>query len=259
MSTPARALAEPVPAGFRSALTRLGAAQKSPKGAPAYSLYVNRPLGRRLAALAYALGVTPNSITYLSAGATFLGIVALAALPITWWTGLVVALLLVVGYALDAADGQLARLRGGGSISGEWLDHMVDAGKSSALHIAVLITLARHLDLAPQWLLVPMCFAVISAVHFFGMILVEQLHREHQAKNGLPVPPREPGARARTLLKLPTDYGVLCVSFLLLGAPLVFFGVYTLLAVASAGYLALIVIKWHRELLALDPSPRRLP
>src|SRR4051812_37448862 len=152
MSTPARALAEPVPAGFRSALTRLGAAQKSPKGAPAYSLYVNRPLGRRLAALAYALGVTPNSIPSLSAGATFLGIVALAALPIAWWTGLVVALLLVVGYALDAADGQLARLRGGGSISGEWLGHTGGAGKAPALHIPLLVNPARAPGPPPPWL-----------------------------------------------------------------------------------------------------------
>ena len=57
--------------------------------------------------------------------------------------------LLVVGYAFDAADGQLARLRGGGIIAGEWLDHMVDAIKVASLHLAVLVGLYRF-DAVPD-------------------------------------------------------------------------------------------------------------
>ncbi|HET9648801.1 MAG TPA: CDP-alcohol phosphatidyltransferase family protein [Microlunatus sp.] len=241
------------PAGFRAALERLRSAQKSSKGAPAYSLYVNRPLGRIFAAAAFQLGLTPNQVTVISAGFTFAGIAVLALAPLSWWIGLVVGSLLVLGYALDSADGQLARLRGGGSSTGEWLDHMIDSGKIVCLHLAVLIMLARRVDLPTGWLfVVPMIFAAVSTVHFFGMILVEQLGREHRAKLGLPTPPKQVASRGKTLAKIPTDYGVLCLAFLLLGAPMIFLGVYSVLALGSAGYLLLILRKWYGDVAALD-------
>ena len=52
---------------YGEALRDLQAAQKSSKGAPAYSRFVNRPLGRRFAAAAYRLGATPNVVTAVSA------------------------------------------------------------------------------------------------------------------------------------------------------------------------------------------------
>ncbi len=243
--------------GFAAALERLRSAQKSSKGAPAYSLYVNRPLGRIFAAAAYQIGLTPNQVTFISAGFTFAGIAVLALAPIAWWLGIVVGVLLVVGYALDSADGQLARLRGGGSSTGEWLDHMIDSAKIVCLHLAVLIMLARRVELPSNLLLlVPMIFAVVSTVHFFGMILVEQLARENRAKLGLPTPPKEGASRLKTLAKIPTDYGVLCLAFLLLGAPMIFLGVYSLLALGSAGYLVLILRKWYGDVAALDASAK---
>jgi phosphatidylglycerophosphate synthase len=239
--------------GFGAALTRLRSAQKSSKGAPAYSLYVNRPLGRIFAAAAFQLGLTPNQVTFISAGFTFAGIAVLGLAPLGWWLGLVIGPLLVIGYALDSADGQLARLRGGGSRTGEWLDHMIDSAKIVCLHLAVLIMLARQVELPSAWLLgVPMIFAVVSTVHFFGMILVEQLGREHRAMHGLPTPPKEPASRIKTLAKIPTDYGVLCLAFLLLGAPMAFLGAYSVLALGSAGYLLLILRKWYGDVAALD-------
>ena len=71
----------------------------------------------------------------------------------------------------------MARLRGGGSLLGEWLDHMIDSVKVAALHLAVLINLYRNFDLDPAWLLVPIVFAIASSVHFFGMILTDLLGR----------------------------------------------------------------------------------
>jgi phosphatidylglycerophosphate synthase len=59
----------------------------------------------------------------------------LATAPATWFVGLI-TVVLVLGYALDAADGQLARLRGGGSSLGEWLDHMIDSAKVVGPHLA---------------------------------------------------------------------------------------------------------------------------
>jgi phosphatidylglycerophosphate synthase len=159
----------------------------------------------------------------------------------------------VLGYALDSADGQLARLRGGGSLLGEWLDHMIDSAKVSSLHLAVLVSFFRHNSLGSRtWLLVPLGFTVVSAVHFFGMILVDQLVRIARARTGAPPPPRVPASPVRTLLKIPTDYGVLCLIFLLLGAPVVFFGAYSVLALGSAGYLVLVLRKWRGDVAALD-------
>ena len=60
-------------------------------------------------------------------------------------TGVVVSLLLILGYALDSADGQLARLLGGGTPEGEWLDHVIDSAKLATIHLAVLVSLYRAL------------------------------------------------------------------------------------------------------------------
>ena len=128
---------------------RLRHAQKSAKGAPPYSLFVNRPLGRVLAAAAYQMGLTPNQVTYISAAMHLRRPLVLALAPATWPVGLLVTVMLVLGYALDSADGQLARLRGGGSLLGEWLDHMIDSVKVAALHLAVLVSLYRNFDLDP--------------------------------------------------------------------------------------------------------------
>ncbi|GAB2590309.1 CDP-alcohol phosphatidyltransferase family protein [Microlunatus antarcticus] len=238
--------------GFRDAMTRLRGAQKSARGGPPYSIFVNRPMGRVLAALAFRAGLTPNQVTALSAVATFVGVGLLAAAPASYVTGVAVCLLLVLGYALDSADGQLARLRGGGSLQGEWLDHTVDSLKVVVVHLAVLVTFYLHLDLAIGWLLVPLAFAVASSVHFFGMILVDLLGRATRAELALAAPLKTAPGASTALLKLPTDYGVFCLATVLLGAHTLFLGVYTLLAAATVGYTLLVVAKWRRDVIALD-------
>ncbi len=256
MSTPARTSEATAPGdavpphGYREVRQRLAAAQKSSKGAPAYSRFVNRPLGRSIAAAAYLLGRTPNQVTAVSAALSFAAIAVIALARPTVPVGLVVAVLLVAGYAFDAADGQLARLRGGGSPAGEWLDHMVDAAKISSLHLAVLISAYRFMDLADGWLLVPLGFCIVNAVAFFGMILNDLLRQRHAAATGVPVQRGESSA-LRSLLVIPTDYGFLCVAFALLGVRTLFFGVYTLFFVAYAGFLLLAVVKWFRDMDAL--------
>ena len=52
-----------MPSEYRAAMGRLKAAQKTNYGAPLYSRLVNRPAGRRLAALAYSLHLSPNQVT----------------------------------------------------------------------------------------------------------------------------------------------------------------------------------------------------
>ncbi|MDD9205983.1 CDP-alcohol phosphatidyltransferase family protein [Georgenia sp. 10Sc9-8] len=223
------------------------AAQKSNRGAPLYSRVVNRPLGRVFAAAAYRLGLTPNRVTMISAAFTFAGIAALATWSPSWTMAVATCLLLVVGYALDSADGQVARLRGGGSAAGEWLDHIFDAMKLATFHLAIAVSLYRFADLTSDLLLlVPLAFSAVSCVMFFAFILTDKL----RAPRG-PALASEDSDRPsilRSVLAAPTDYGFLCVVPLLLPVTVLFLAVYGVLLLGSAGYLTLALGKWYRDM-----------
>jgi len=193
--------------------------------------------------------MTPNQVTYISAAFTFSGILLIALAPSSWTVGGLVALALVVGYALDAADGQLARLRGGGTAAGEWLDHMIDAIKVASIHLAVLIAFYRFFQLPnPLWLLIPIIFTIAATVHFFGMVLVDLLTRVHRLQTGRPASNDGPASATKSLMKLPVDYGVLCVFFVLFGWRAAFLVGYLLLAVATVLYTFLVARRWHRQI-----------
>jgi hypothetical protein len=68
----------------------------------------------------------------------------------------------------------------------------------------------------------------------------------------------DPGGRSwiRSLLVIPMDYGVLCLSFISYGVLPVFLTVYTLIFAATAGFLVLASVKWFRELSAFQPMSR---
>lgn len=240
---------------FADTYRRLASTQKGhARGAPGYSVYVNRRIGRVLAAAAFRWGWTPNGATAFSALHTFVGIGLLIALPTQWWSGVLIAVLLVLGYAWDSADGQLARLRGGGSLSGEWLDHFVDALKIASLHLAVLLALWLHTPYRDTaWLLVPLVFSIVGVVTFFGMLLNDLLKgkagvRSTHARGG--------GTFARSMLLIPTDFGLLCLVFLLWGWTTGFLWVYAALALANAAFLALAAVKWFTEMRQLDQDSR---
>jgi phosphatidylglycerophosphate synthase len=249
----APAAADPRAESYADVVRRLASAQKkAARGAPAYSIRVNRPAGRLLAAWAYRAGLTPNQVTAISAAFTFTGIALVALVEPAAWLGIAVWLLLAVGYAFDSADGQVARLRGGGSLSGEWLDHVVDCIKISSLHLAVLVSMFRWPATdSDAWLLVPIVYAIVAAASFFAMILNDQLKRVHQV-SGATAPDAGRSTLLRSLLVIPTDYGFLCIVFALLGAPVVFLAVYALMMLANAGHLALASVKWFRDMGALD-------
>ena len=238
---------------YRQAVEQLSVAQKPGRGAPPYSRWINRRLGRYIAAGAHLAGRTPNQVTMISAAFSLAAIVIVALVRPQWWTGVLVAALLVLGYAFDAADGQLARLRGGGSAAGEWLDHVVDATKICLLHSAVLISFFRFSDLPHAMLLVPLGYEAVSSVFFFTFILVEKLrkaagrqaHRGNEAGSGL----------LQTALAAPTDYGLLCLVFVFLGWTPVFATLYTLMFAAHGLVLLVTLARWWRELSAGgDPS-----
>ncbi|HEX3785468.1 MAG TPA: CDP-alcohol phosphatidyltransferase family protein [Pseudonocardiaceae bacterium] len=192
-------------------------------------------------------------MTVISALCTGVGIALIAVLRPSIVEGVGICLALVVGYALDAADGQLARLRGGGSPAGEWLDHVIDCAKIASLHLAVLIAAFRFFALPTGWLLVPLGYSAVATVMFFAMTLNDQLRRNYRP-NGRQTPPVATVARPsalRSLLVIPTDYGLFCLVFLLWGLRDVYAVIYGLLFLANAGFLALALRKWFGDMRAL--------
>ncbi|WP_436981154.1 CDP-alcohol phosphatidyltransferase family protein [Streptomyces sp. enrichment culture] len=232
---------------FTAALRELRTAQKTSKGVSLYSRHINRPLGRVLAAAAFRAGLTPNRVTLLSALVSYAALAAVALLPPSWGLAAGVYAGLVLGFALDSADGQLARLRRESSAVGEWLDHVVDAAKITALHAVVLISFYRHFDLPHDgWLLLPLLFQLAAVVIFFGGLLREKLKPAPKPAPGTPAPP--PPSRVRAVALLPVDYGVLCALFLLLGSQTAFRLGYLALCAAYVLFCAAFLTKWFREL-----------
>lgn len=234
-------------------IARMAAAQKSNRNAPGYSRWVNRPIGRVFGAVAFKAGLTPNAVTGVSALFTFSAIAGIALLPPTPASGLACALGLVIGYALDSADGQLARLRGGGSPAGEWLDHVVDCFKVTTFHLAIAIMWFLRWTPGPLPIgsvLVPLAFSVESGVWFFTIILTDLLLRARGVRADFRADGEERSSWLTSLLALPADYGLLCVLIALIGWPVVFVPVYAALAAANIVLLALQMGRWYRRVAA---------
>ena len=242
------------------ALIRTSGVQKTAKGAPAYSRFINRKLGRYLAAGAYVLRMTPNQVTFVSAIFSYAAIATIALVRPSGWMAAGVTVGLVLGYALDSADGQLARLRGGGSVAGEWLDHMVDCAKIASLHLAVLVSFYRFFHLArPESLFLPGAFEIVAIVFFFGTILTDQLRRAQIPAGQPAAAPDHHAPLWRSLLVLPTDYGLMCLVFATVAFPRVFMTLYGLLFLGTFVFLIAVSVKWYREISAFGRRPDAAP
>ncbi|WP_103062129.1 CDP-alcohol phosphatidyltransferase family protein [Actinomyces qiguomingii] len=231
---------------IRDNIRSLASAQKAKAGAPLYSRLINRPVGRVLAAIAHRLGMTPDQVTAVSACCTYAGVFLLALWRPSVLACVTTSLLLMFGYALDSADGQLARLRHGGSKAGEWLDHVADVIKLSTIHGAIAIGLFRFAELpTPTLLLVPLAFGAVQNIHFFSYILTYQL----RYAGGTPLAKNEGRAGVlKSVLSVPTDYGLLCLVLALRFAPTAFLWVYGIMLAGYAGYVILALPKWYLEL-----------
>lgn len=237
---------------FTQALAELSGAQKPRRGVSLYSRFINRPLGRLLAAACFSLRLSPNSVTLASALVTAAGLSVLVTGPPSVWRAIIVMLLLVLGFALDSADGQVSRLTGRGSPAGEWLDHVVDAGKMVAVHGSVLVTLYLYVHVDPFALLLPLAFQLVAIVTFAGGLLVDLIKRTVPTERA--DTPRTPSI-VRALVLLPADYGILALSFVLVGWPTAYLIVYLLLFAANLVIAILLLIKWFRELQGLRRQP----
>ncbi len=225
------------PTGFRDTLAALGAAQKPGHGVPAYTRWVNRRFARYFAAAAVKFGVTPNGVTAISSALSLVGILALIFLEPSFWTALLVAVFFALGYAMDSADGQVARVTGASSPAGEWLDHVVDSIRTPAQHLAILVGFIRFQDHWPVhgWALwwLPMAFAVLTVGHFMSQILAEQLRTKRKTAS----PPA--GGTMRSFINLHMDAGTFCWIFIFWGWGWGFIVVYGLLFLANFATTAL--------------------
>ncbi len=234
----------------------LAHAQKSNRNAQAYSRWINRPLGRLIAATAYRIGLTPDQISLVSAALSLAGILLIATLTPSWRTGIVVACLLAAGYATDSADGQVARLRGGGTLAGEWLDHVIDAVKVTSLHLAVTVMWVRHLEGWPLWsALIPLLFTLQATVFYFAIIVTDLLERGAGVKKAATPPAGERAPVLTSLLGIPVDYGVLCLVMVLLGWYPVWRLAYTALAVLGTALLLMQLVRWFLRIRRADAMP----
>lgn len=237
---------------YRDAVSQLSAAQKSAYGAPAYSRFINRPVGRRIAAAAYVLRLTPNGVTAISATLSAIGIAVVAFGPISVVTGVIAALLFALGYAFDSADGQLARLTKTGGPAGEWLDHVVDMAKTVLFHGAILFSLILHTGaVAPGVAALVIGFTTVNVVAFFAWLLVDLLRRSTLEPSAPPDRPSNNAPLLRSLLRLPSDYGVLCWLLVLWGTGL-FWWLYGLLFLANLLILLAALPVWFRQAKAVS-------
>lgn len=203
------------------ALDALSSAQKPAVGVPAYLRWINRPLGGRVAVEAAVIGATPNQLTAISAALGAAGVLVIA-LGADAWSPVLGALLLLAGYVFDSADGQLSRIRRTGGPAGEWLDHVVDGVRSPLVHVAVAVHLFRVG--ASLWLVVAaVLFSVLVSAWFLSQLLAEKLLPRRR-----PSGDETPGL-ADALIRQPQDPSTTYAVVALLGIPLLFAALYTLL------------------------------
>lgn len=238
---------EGVAARVRAALAALDAAQKPGAGVPAYTRWVNRRGARLVAAVGAVAGWTPTMVTAASAVLSAAGMCLLLLLPPATWSGLPVAVALAAGYLLDSADGQLARLTGTSSRTGEWVDHVVDAFRSPAIHLTTAVAVLVHRPDSPWLAGVALVYAWVTSGQFLSQILAEAFVRRAGR-------PQTRGGDLRSWVLAPTDPGVLCWSFVLWGLPSAFSLTYTLLAVVAVLHSAASLRRRHRDLRALDAA-----
>lgn len=239
---------------YDSILAELRFAQKPGHGVPAYTRWVNRGLARGVAARCATWGWSANLVSAVSAVVSFAALLLLLLLPPHPTTGFLVAVLLATGYLLDSADGQVARVTGTGSMAGEWLDHVIDAARTPAIHLGVAAGFVHMYGPgAWQWS-IPLLYCVVSASHFMSQILAEQLLRPTRIKFPQPEDrrsgqqPISGRSTARSFVMLHTDTGIICWMFIAWGFPPLFLMLYVLMFAANTVTATISLVRKFRSL-----------
>ncbi|WP_018255024.1 CDP-alcohol phosphatidyltransferase family protein [Salinispora mooreana] len=131
------------------------------RGGGLFSEAVSQWIGAAFASGAHRFGLRPTtlSITNLVLGLITSVAVATLAEPVAagrvpaWLVGLVALVGWQVAYALDCADGQLARVTGQGSAAGARVDVLCDVAAQIALVAALSVTAVAQSPSIPAWLI----------------------------------------------------------------------------------------------------------
>lgn len=188
------------------------------RGGGLFSEAISQRLGARFAVAAERLGLAPTALTLanLVLGlATSIAVVALAE-PVAddrvpaWLVGLIALVGWQVAYALDCADGQLARVTGRTSSAGARVDVLCDVAAQIALVTALSATAVAQRPSTPAWLV--SAFAGTWMVNLVTSVMQSGPNAESM------VPSRSLPIR---VVKLIRDYGavIFVAALVLLVAP----------------------------------------
>jgi phosphatidylglycerophosphate synthase len=131
------------------------------RGGGLFSEAVSQRIGARIALAAYRRRLAPTVLTVANLGLGCLVSFAViaAAEPIAhermwaWPIGLLALVGWQIAYALDCADGQLARVTGQTSAAGARVDVLCDVAAQIALVAALAATAEAQVSATPAWLL----------------------------------------------------------------------------------------------------------
>ncbi len=130
------------------------------RGGGLFSESISQWIGAVFAMVAQRLGLRPTTLTLanlvlgLAASVTVValaGRVAAGEVP-AWAVGLLALVVWQIAYALDCADGQLARVTGQGSAAGARVDVLCDVAAQIALVTALGATAVAQRPATPTWL-----------------------------------------------------------------------------------------------------------
>lgn len=235
----------PEPRRYGRAVDQLSAAQKSGAGVPAYLRWVNRGIGRRAAAVAFVVRLSPNAVTLLSVVSSLAGMSVILLLPSHWSAAILASLLLLAGYALDSADGQLARLQGGGSLAGEWLDHVVDSARLPLFHLVIAAYFFRE-EMSIWLVSAALVFSLVTSVWFFSQTLAGKLSTAEGPHSDAPA--------WVSFVKLPYDVGILYLTVATLAFANIFTTLYLTLFAVNALVAAASMARKYRSLAVKSAS-----
>ena len=206
------------------------------RGGGLFSESISQWIGAAFALAAQRLGLRPTALTLtnlvlgLAASVTVVALaddVAAGTVP-AWVVGLVALVAWQIAYALDCADGQLARVTGQGSAAGARIDVLCDVAAQIALVAAIGATAVAQRPSTPVWLV-----AVFAGTWMVNLVTSVMQSGPNAASmvtsTSLPV----------RLVKLVRDYGaVIFVAGLVLAfAPALAFWVMVAFTTVNGGFL----------------------
>lgn len=171
---------------------------------------VSQRLGAVIAWLASRAGFSPSAVTLLGTLVFLLSGILYVSLPQGAAYALLCLALLQLAYALDCADGQLARATARTSAFGAWLDVACDYVRNIVLGMAVAIWLARN-QVTLEWAVT--AGAVFSAGAAVQLHTVTVLRRDQREARLLTT---GAASRARLLLTSALDSATVLLLLALL-------------------------------------------